>query len=173
MGAVGSLKGNGLKLQSSSPDGVCFCQGRAISGQCLHSSGQAFTMSKLVVALAQINPVVGDVRGNVDRCMASYRTARAQHGAEVVVLPELALLGCPHGDLVWRAGIRRQLEQELARLAAAVEEGWLIVGYPRATETGLVNVARSEERRVGKERRAWGVPEGSTKNARRDVAEEH
>lgn len=98
-------------------------------------------MSKLVVALAQINPVVGDVRGNADRCMASYRAARAQHGAEVVVLPELALLGCPHGDLVWRAGIRRQLEQELARLAAAVEEGWLIVGYPRATETGLVNVA--------------------------------
>src|SRR5690625_7252915 len=103
MGAVGSLKGNGLKLQSSSPDGVCFFQERAIYGQCLHSSGQAFTMSKLVVAIALINPVVGDVSGNADRCIARYRSHRAQHEAEAVGMAELDLSGCTHGGLGWRA----------------------------------------------------------------------
>ena len=51
------------------------------------------------IALAQINPTVGDLAGNVDRMTRAARDAAAR-GAEVVVFPELSLTGYPPRDLV-------------------------------------------------------------------------
>ena len=53
----------------------------------------------LRLALAQINPVVGDIDGNVEQIRESIERAR-DGGAQLVVLPELCLSGYPPEDLV-------------------------------------------------------------------------
>jgi NAD+ synthase (glutamine-hydrolysing) len=93
----------------------------------------------LRIALAQLNLLVGDVQGNTARLREVARGAAAQ-GADLVVFPELALSGYPPEDLLFHRGLRTQVEQGLATLAAEVAgEGnagsaqrlpAMLVGYP-------------------------------------------
>ncbi|MFM2122453.1 MAG: hypothetical protein RLZZ589_890, partial [Cyanobacteriota bacterium] len=69
------------------------------------------------IALAQINPLVGDLLGNGQQLLEACRKAAAQ-GAELVVAPELALWGYPPRDLLLRPGLRRRQQQALDQLAA-------------------------------------------------------
>jgi len=73
------------------------------------------------VALAQINPTVGDFPGNVDRLTRAVRDASAR-GAEVVVFPELALTGYPPRDLVEKPSFLDRSEQELVRFAQGIAD---------------------------------------------------
>ncbi len=90
-------------------------------------------MPQLRLALAQINPVVGDLTGNADLVVAWSRHA-ADLGAHVVAFPEMTLTGYPAEDLVLRPSFvdasARLIESLAARLAA---EGLghlaVIVGY--------------------------------------------
>jgi NAD+ synthase (glutamine-hydrolysing) len=68
------------------------------------------------VALAQINPTVGDLTGNVDRMARAARDA-AGRGADVVVFPELSVTGYPPRDLVEKPSFLRRSETEMERLA--------------------------------------------------------
>ena len=68
------------------------------------------------IALAQINPTVGDFAGNVNRMVRAARDA-AGRNAEVVVFPELALTGYPPRDLVEKSAFLDGNEAELERLA--------------------------------------------------------
>jgi NAD+ synthase (glutamine-hydrolysing) len=52
----------------------------------------------LKIALAQLNLLVGDVRGNVAKVVASARRARSELGADLVLYPELTLSGFPAAD---------------------------------------------------------------------------
>ena len=58
-------------------------------------------MRSLRVALAQINPAVGDLDGNVERIVAAIRDAEAA-ACDLVALPELAVTGYPPEDLLLR-----------------------------------------------------------------------
>ena len=58
------------------------------------------------IALAQLNVVVGDLDGNVERIEAAIREA-TRASADVVVLPELAVTGYPPEDLLLRPGFVR------------------------------------------------------------------
>ncbi|HEY7335277.1 MAG TPA: NAD+ synthase [Bryobacteraceae bacterium] len=69
------------------------------------------------VALAQVNPTVGDFTGNASRMVRAARDAAAA-GAEVVVFPELSLTGYPPRDLVEKPSFIERSERELERLAA-------------------------------------------------------
>ncbi len=51
------------------------------------------------LALAQLNPIVGDVDGNADKAREARRRARSL-GADLVMFPELFLAGYPPEDLV-------------------------------------------------------------------------
>ena len=68
------------------------------------------------IALAQINPTVGDLAGNADRIARAAREAAAR-GAEVVVFPELSITGYPPRDLVEKPSFLERSERELERLA--------------------------------------------------------
>jgi len=69
------------------------------------------------IALAQINPTVGDLSGNVNRMTRAARDA-AGRGAEAVVFPELSLTGYPPRDLVEKPSFLDASERELERLAS-------------------------------------------------------
>jgi NAD+ synthase (glutamine-hydrolysing) len=68
------------------------------------------------IALAQINPTVGDLPGNADRMARAAREAAAR-GAEVAVFPELSITGYPPRDLVEKPSFVDRSERELERLA--------------------------------------------------------
>jgi NAD+ synthase len=59
---------------------------------------------QLTIALAQLNPTVGDIDGNLARIRRARDRAAAE-GADLVVLPELALIGYPPEDLVLRPSV--------------------------------------------------------------------
>ena len=81
-------------------------------------------------ALAQINPTVGDLRGNTSRVFDFARRADAQ-GADLVVFPELCLSGYPPRDLVNVRAFLQDGEEHLQRLAEMTRNlgAGLIVGY--------------------------------------------
>ena len=82
------------------------------------------------LALAQINPTVGDLQGNTDRVFDFARRADAQ-GADLVVFPELCLSGYPPRDLVNVTAFLEDGEKQLRCLAEKTRglRAGLIVGY--------------------------------------------
>ena len=71
------------------------------------------------IALAQINPLVGDLRGNADLLLRSCLAAAAE-GADLVVSPELSLWGYPPRDLLLQPALLRLQAQVLEGLALAL-----------------------------------------------------
>ena len=83
----------------------------------------------LRLALAQINPTVGDVEGNARLASESIAAAKAG-GAQLVVLPELCLSGYPPEDLVLRRDFLDSIGDAIHSLAAEVEGITALVGFP-------------------------------------------
>jgi NAD+ synthase (glutamine-hydrolysing) len=81
------------------------------------------------LALAQIDPVVGDLDGNRDLILARIEEARAA-GADLVVLPELAVTGYPPEDLLLRPGFVRATRTSVEQIAAETREIVAVVGVP-------------------------------------------
>lgn len=77
----------------------------------------ACAMPALRIALAQINPCVGDIAGNSAHILDQCRAAVAQ-GAHVVAFPEMALTGYPIEDLALRESFQRAVDQALNDIAA-------------------------------------------------------
>ena len=80
------------------------------------------------VGIAQINGVVGDFPGNAKRILAAYREC-LEKGAELVVTPEMSLVGYPPRDIVYKSQFVPKCLQALDYLADEVKEVPLIVGY--------------------------------------------
>jgi NAD+ synthase (glutamine-hydrolysing) len=80
------------------------------------------------IGIAQINPTVGDLRGNFDKILAAYRRLAAA-GAELVVAPELALTGYPPQDLVFKSRFVPQNLEAIAHLHGCIGPTPLLVGY--------------------------------------------
>ncbi len=93
----------------------------------------------LKIALAQDDFLVGHITGNRNRILALIEQARDRDGADLLVLPELALTGYPPEDLVLRPGFMRRTEEALAEIAAAVHGIDVIVGHPRAEDEKRYN----------------------------------
>ncbi|CAN5222989.1 NAD+ synthase [soil metagenome] len=95
------------------------------------------------VAIAQINLVVGDLDGNLERIVSACERSQAL-AADIVVLPELALVGYPPEDLLLRQSFYTQTAVALDKLMAATTR-WpslhVVVGHPLAE-------LDSEQRRV-------------------------
>ena len=98
-------------------------------------------MAKLKIALAQINTLVGDVPGNAQQIIAAIESARDTHGVDLVVFQELALSGYPPEDLLFHQGLRYQLDDAMAQVAAAATGITALVGYPEYAEECLYNAA--------------------------------
>ena len=91
------------------------------------------------LALAQINPVVGDLEGN--RALILQRVAEAKDArADIALFPELAVTGYPPEDLLLRPGFVRAAEASLAEIARSARGIVAVVGTPRF-ERDLFNAA--------------------------------
>ena len=80
------------------------------------------------VAGAQVNLVVGDIKGNESRILESMAWAAAE-GADVLLLPELAINGYPPEDLVHRDDFVEDGLESLRRIAAASGAMTVVVGF--------------------------------------------
>ncbi|MEO8617549.1 MAG: NAD+ synthase [Luteolibacter sp.] len=80
------------------------------------------------IGLAQINPVVGDFPGNAKRILAAYREC-LEAGADLVITPELSLVGYPPRDLVFKSQFVPKCLQALDYLAGEIRKVPLLVGY--------------------------------------------
>jgi NAD+ synthase (glutamine-hydrolysing) len=99
-------------------------------------------MPQLRLAAAQLNTVVGDLEGNVERILAALSDAEAA-GADICVVPELAIPGYPPEDLLLKPAFVADNLAALGKVAAATEQCAVVVGYVGATPdgNGLSNAA--------------------------------
>src|ERR687888_1343436 len=81
------------------------------------------------LALAQINTTVGDLDRNRERILRAVDEARSA-GADLVLLPELAVTGYPPEDLLLRPGFVRAAESRVEEIARAARGTTVLVGAP-------------------------------------------
>jgi len=101
--------------------------------------------ARLKIALAQLNLLVGDVRGNLRRVIQETERAGQELGADLVLFPELTLCGYPPEDLLFHRGLRVQIDQALAELNASITDVGVLVGYPEYEGDAIYNAARLVE----------------------------
>ena len=76
----------------------------------------------LLLALAQINPVMGDISGNVAKLRA-FREQAKNKNADLLVTPELSLCGYPPEDLALKSGFQKASQKAIEELAADTVTG--------------------------------------------------
>ena len=97
------------------------------------------TVTVLRVALAQLNPTVGDIDGNLKKLLDAYDRAEAA-GCDIVAFPELSITGYPPEDLVLKPRFVADTEAALAQLAEHTGRCTAVVGFVDA-DHDLFNAA--------------------------------
>ncbi len=91
---------------------------------------------RLKFALGQLNPVMGDLAGNVTLATKAHAQAKSL-GADMLVLPELFITGYPPEDLVLRPSFQDAVKQAALELAKVTTDGpAILVGAPWIEEQG-------------------------------------
>ena len=94
------------------------------------------------ITLAQLNPLVGDVTGNVRR-ISDVMALCAADQPDLIVFPELFLVGYPPKDLLERAWFIRRVQQavdDLARLTAQYPNTGILFGAVSYTHPTLPTI---------------------------------
>lgn len=94
-------------------------------------------IGKIRFALMQTNFWVGDIAGNVRKMRALAQDAKVR-GADIVIFPELSLIGYPPEDLLLRPTLHERVKAALSDLAK-VEGIIIILGYPHIDQHGVFN----------------------------------
>jgi len=92
------------------------------------------------IAVAQLNPIVGDIAGNLAKAREA-RADAARQGADLILYTELFLAGYPPEDLVLKPAFLAACERAALELAADTADGGpgLIVGVPLKRKSGVHN----------------------------------
>src|SRR6185312_5482703 len=88
---------------------------------------------KFKLALAQLNPVVGDIEGNAKKAHEA-RARAADEGADLIAFTELYLTGYPIEDLVLKPALQQAAQAALESLARDTKDGGpaMLMGLPFA-----------------------------------------
>ncbi|ADV83330.1 NAD+ synthase [Terriglobus saanensis] len=89
------------------------------------------------IALAQINPTVGDFAGNVS-VILDFALRASRLGAELVIFPELAVCGYPPADLIEKKTFLEAAQEALAQVAASTEKNGLAILCGSVLHSGAV-----------------------------------
>ena len=92
------------------------------------------------MAVSQLNPLVGDLKGNETKILADYTRAVGDN-CDVVVFPELSVTGYPPEDLLLKNAFVRDNKDTLKRIAAATGECSAVVGFVDEKDGTLFNAA--------------------------------
>jgi NAD+ synthase len=102
-------------------------------------NSEAKPADRLVIAMAQLNPIVGDVAGNTEKARRARDTAKAD-GADIVVYPELFISGYPPEDLVLKPAFQSACRAAVEALARESASGpALVIGTPWVNDGKLYN----------------------------------
>jgi NAD+ synthase len=95
---------------------------------------------RLAIAVAQLNPTVGDIAGNADKARRA-RADAARDGADLVAFPELFLSGYPPEDLVLKPAFQAACRATVEALARETADGGpaLLIGTPWVEDKKLYN----------------------------------
>lgn len=97
----------------------------------------------MIIALAQINPVIGDLDHNCRKIAADFERAR-KAGADLVVFPELAVTGYPPKDLLLNSGFVEQNIRAVRELAHCTKNGpTAVVGFVARNEAPVGRLFRN------------------------------
>lgn len=101
----------------------------------------AGVVRNLKLALVQFNPTIGDVSGNTARMLAAVTRAESA-GADLAVFPELAVVGYPPRDLLWRKELIEAVERALwEKFAPSSKKTGILIGAPVKGDNCLHNAA--------------------------------
>lgn len=103
------------------------------------ASKNSTSQETVTFALAQSHFLVGDIATNTEKMRTLALQAREQ-GADVIVFPELALLGYPPQDLLLRPSLSGRVKNALSSLSD-IDDIVMIVGYPHVDHHGTFNSA--------------------------------
>ncbi|HET6603633.1 MAG TPA: NAD+ synthase [Xanthomonadaceae bacterium] len=93
------------------------------------------------IALAQFDFPVGAIEANARRIIELIARARDEHGADLVLFPELALCGYPPEDLLLRPGFLQACERAMGQIAAATTGIVAVVGHAEPVGSVVYNAA--------------------------------
>jgi len=100
-----------------------------------------FAAEDISVAIAQMNSVVGDLNGNFARLMRYHEEAISQR-ADLLICPELALIGYPPEDLVLMPAFRKRAMYMVEELARQTTKGpAILIGCPWEEKGKIYNAA--------------------------------
>ena len=94
----------------------------------------------LAIAIAQLNPIVGDIAGNAEKARRA-RAEAAREGADLVAFPELFLSGYPPEDLVLKPALQASCRAHIEELARETADGGpaVLIGTPWVEAGKLYN----------------------------------
>jgi len=92
------------------------------------------------IALAQLNPVMGDIHGNLTKARAA-RAEAAKQGADVILYPELFIVGYPPEDLVLKPALQSDAMEAVEKFAKDTADGGpaVLIGTPWVENDRLYN----------------------------------
>ncbi len=95
---------------------------------------------RLAIAVAQLNPTVGDISGNLERARKA-RAKAAQYGAEIIAFSELFIAGYPPEDLVLKPAFQAACRMAVEALARETADGGpaVLIGTPWVEDSKLYN----------------------------------
>src|SRR5437764_10956726 len=97
---------------------------------------------RLAIAVAQLNPTVGDIAGNAEKARRA-RAAASRDGADLIAFSELFLSGYPPEDLVLKPALQAACRSKIEELARATADGGpaMLIGTPWVESGKLHNAA--------------------------------
>ncbi|MFT5084618.1 MAG: NAD+ synthase (glutamine-hydrolyzing) [Lentisphaeria bacterium] len=98
-------------------------------------------MSILNIAMAQINPLVGDITGNCAKISETVKQAQQECKVDIVVFPELTLTGYPPEDLLLRPSLEFRVNSAIQGLCEQSFSVYVVIGYPKKVNGKLYNMA--------------------------------
>jgi NAD+ synthase (glutamine-hydrolysing) len=94
----------------------------------------------LKLAIAQLNPCVGDFAQNLEKIQQAIQQAKDEK-ADVILFPEMIVTGYPPEDLLFRPAFLAQVQQTLTQIQVATENITVVVGAPVERQGKLYNMA--------------------------------